>query len=42
MTFYPATPVALADRASFKYTVDGRDQSRVFPRQRSGCCVRAV
>jgi DNA-binding SARP family transcriptional activator len=42
MKFYPVTASAVADRASFKYTVVGRDQLRVVPRQRCGWRARAT
>jgi predicted lipoprotein with Yx(FWY)xxD motif len=42
MKLYPFTTSAVADRASFKYTVVVRDQLRLVPRQRSGRCERAA
>lgn len=42
MQFYPLATSAVADRASYKYTVVGRDHLRVVPRQRSGWCARAA
>lgn len=42
MALHPGTTLVVADLASFKYTVVGREQLWVVPRQRVECCVRAA